>query len=289
MASGGRDSGQPLLYSEDRHILYSRSSCDPIDAVQKRSSPLPPPEYRAGSHAKTSHAIVILCSESRDDALPGVRWPGALSDEGQRRTSWIDIIPEPKEKLVEDQLFHTHTQYRRLFREKNCRACVDPTIERLTAVVTSTRKMTEDRIVFHYMHHYAPSIPALCEEGNLLLYCQDSNEHNPLKLATVHAELGAPAAYIFDCPHAGRLVNSLEKLGEADVVALGACSDTEKFQWSNLGLPADLLTACLLSPVKAALNFYRQCNATVLSEVAVRGSPRKIKISVFQMMSSLSR
>ena len=41
---------------------------------------------------------------------------------------------------------------------------------------------------------------------------QDSNEHLPMELHRVHEWLDAPAAYIFDCPHAGRLVRALSDL-----------------------------------------------------------------------------
>ncbi|CAK0813463.1 unnamed protein product, partial [Prorocentrum cordatum] len=136
-------------------------------------------------------------------------------------------------------------------------------LDYLMTVTTATRTLTSERVVFHYMHHHAPSLPALKDEGKLLVYDHDSNEHRPLPLQAVHEQLREPAVYAFDCPHAGRLVRSLDELVPAwqDVIALGTCGASEGLPWGKLGLPADLFTSSrspsVLAPVKTALSFYR--------------------------------
>ncbi|CAE8605350.1 unnamed protein product, partial [Polarella glacialis] len=82
-------------------------------------------------------------------------------------------------------------------------------------------------------------------------------------------------------------------LERALVVALGTCGEAELLPWDELGLPSDLFTACLMSPVRAALSFYRWRSSKVLSEKPLqalslvtgraqdRGTPLGELVSVF--------
>jgi len=267
-------------------------STDPASLLAARRLDLPRTDYCAVSRIKLAQAIVILCTGTKDDALQGldtVTAGGVAASDtaGRKRRSWAEAKLMARDKLVEEQLAATHKEYSRLIQAHGgqrtgakgserqvqpapqiCRATVDPLPEYVKNSIIATRKLTTERIVFHYIYHRAPSVAALRDEGQLLLYCQDSNEHKPLPLKFLHEEVATPTLYIFDCPHAGRLVQSLDDLlplGD-DIVALGACGAEETFPWDRLGLPIDLFTACLHSPIRAALNFYALCGASLLSE-----------------------
>lgn len=280
-------------FCDDRHDLFSSRLPDPVAFLDARRTEISAPELRGGSRSRSTQAIVVLCSgvgQARQEPAVGHRW-----------CSWADAKPMPRDKLVEEELARTHKEYCRLFQQHGgapraakgeqqpspmptgeapggdgrptvapCRACYDPAQEHLLTVVRATRRLTKERIVFHYMHQNAPSTPALRDEGKLLLTVQDTNEHQNLSLGSVHEQLRAPAVYIFDCPHAGRLVSALDGMlaPDEDVVALGTCGALETLPWPGLGLPQDLLSACLMSPVRAALNFYRVRSASgILAEV----------------------
>lgn len=268
---------------------------DPATLLQSQIEKLPRSSYFTTSRIKSEQAIVVLCSGTEDDTNSFAGDIGSANldavDPAQKMHSWSEVSLVSREKLVEDQLKHVHVEYCRLFdlhgekvekgakgsadKEKPCRSCTDPTSECLRTVILHTRHLTKERIVFHYIHHRAPSAPALHDEGKLLLYTEDSNDYKALPLEFVHDELGVPAIYIFDCPHAGRLVRSLDDLlkEDDDVVALGTCEQDDILPWDRLGLPVDFFTACLTSPIKAALNFYRTRGAAVLSEPLLHALP----------------
>eukprot|EP00931_Biecheleriopsis_adriatica_P045172 TRINITY_DN25893_c0_g1_i2.p1 TRINITY_DN25893_c0_g1~~TRINITY_DN25893_c0_g1_i2.p1 ORF type:complete len:833 (+),score=164.11 TRINITY_DN25893_c0_g1_i2:67-2565(+) len=286
------------VYTDDRHCLFSSRSDGPLPLLAKRVAALPVLDCKpSAGKVKSVQAIVILCSGggANPEGLPvaktarfGSSGADSASNAAERWCSWADAKPVPREKLVEEQLERTHREYTRLFQHhggaqkapggkgtgkaaaSSCRACFDPSAEHLLTAVAATRRLTSSsgRVVLHYMHHRAPSSSALREEGRLLLHCQDTNMERPISLHSVHEQLRSPAIYIFDCPHAGRLVNALNGLLNAsdDVVALGTCGEAELLPWEPLGLPSDLFTACLMSPVKAALSYYRWSGSAVLSE-----------------------
>lgn len=236
--------------------------------------------------------LVVLCSQADNDAsvdhmLDGSASTIDISDAEMRFRSWADAKPAEREKLVEEQLTFCHKEYIRLFQNNGgyrapakgtqtgkdkcqlpCRSSADPSPDDLKKVVINMRRLTPERVIFHYIHHRAPSTVPLRLHGKLLLHCQDTDEHLSLPIRDVHEEVASPATYIFDCPHAGRLISSLGQLlsSEDDVVAMGACDENEVLPWDRFGLPVDLLTACLMSPIRAALNFYRVRGAAVLSE-----------------------
>jgi regulatory associated protein of mTOR len=97
---------------------------------------------------------------------------------------------------------------------------------------------------------------------------------------------------MFDCPYAGRLVRTLDEMlaADADVVAFGTCGEAEVLPWGRLDLPADLFTVCLLSPIQAALSFYR-AQGTVISEMSlgalrlVTGNPKDSTTPLGELVS----
>ncbi|CAE8596006.1 unnamed protein product, partial [Polarella glacialis] len=216
--------GRPL-YSDYRHLPFASGSQSPSARIASRleRAQLRVPDFKPSSgKVKSSQAIVVLCSH-------GVTTEGrqvvAAGTGDERWCSWADAKPVPREKLVEEQLERTHREYSRLFQHHGgapkapgqgapsptCRACFDPSAEHLLAAVAATRRLTSasGRVVFHYMHHRADSSAGGHEEGRLLLHCQDTNVEKPLPLHSVHEQLRSPAIYVFDCPHAGRLVRAL--------------------------------------------------------------------------------
>eukprot|EP00930_Biecheleria_cincta_P039675 TRINITY_DN27254_c0_g1_i1.p1 TRINITY_DN27254_c0_g1~~TRINITY_DN27254_c0_g1_i1.p1 ORF type:complete len:1546 (-),score=201.99 TRINITY_DN27254_c0_g1_i1:159-4796(-) len=272
------------FYSDDRHILFCGKSDEPLTLLAKRSVAIPFPEHKFGK-AKSSQAIVVLCSGgcSVTPEAPEVASEIGTATEDERWCSWADVQPTAREKLVEEQLERTHREYSRLFQQHGClpkpadgvktitcRACFDPSPDHLLSAIGTTRRMTPSngRAILHYMHHRPPSSPAMRDEGGLLVRCPDTSLEKSLHLQHVHEQLRSPALYIFDCPHAGRLTHALNDMVPAsdDVVALGTCGQMELLPWEQLGLPSDLFTACLMSPLRAALNFYRWRSNRMVSE-----------------------
>eukprot|EP00929_Paragymnodinium_shiwhaense_P088815 TRINITY_DN49122_c0_g1_i1.p1 TRINITY_DN49122_c0_g1~~TRINITY_DN49122_c0_g1_i1.p1 ORF type:complete len:1723 (-),score=237.71 TRINITY_DN49122_c0_g1_i1:93-5261(-) len=250
----------------------------------------------SSGRVRLSQAVVVFCSAARENHFsPAMLLPASsvfdAQDIGKRWHSWGDAAPTAQERLVEEQLMPTHREYVRLIHHHGgaqsnraasgasssvsakggakapppCRACADPTTEHLKAVVSSVRRLTNERIVFHYVNHRAPGLPALRDDGHLLLYSQDSHEYRPLPIPFVHSLLMSPAVYVFDCPQAGRLIRALDEhvTSGDDIVALGACAEGQSLPWDRLGLPADLFTVCLTAPVRASLSFYRERGSAV--------------------------
>eukprot|EP00928_Gymnodinium_smaydae_P058543 TRINITY_DN4173_c1_g2_i1.p1 TRINITY_DN4173_c1_g2~~TRINITY_DN4173_c1_g2_i1.p1 ORF type:complete len:1845 (+),score=455.00 TRINITY_DN4173_c1_g2_i1:112-5646(+) len=277
-----------------------------------------PPHPASGSFASASPSLAAAAAPFPPQRPRLAGLTSNDDDEGGGAAgwcSWADTEAKSRELFAEERLGALHKEYCRLLLQnvsssssasssssraaaaaKACRCCADPQPEHLKNVVRTARKAGKDRICFHYVHHHAPSTPALADSGCLQLYSQDANEHVALPLSSVAEFLGAPAVYIFDCPDSGQLVGALGGLaspGEEDVVAFGSLSPGEVAPWTQLALPADLFSACLTSPIRAALNFHHVRGAEVLSMVprsafklltgraSDKGSPLGELVSIF--------
>ncbi|MCL4126151.1 UNVERIFIED_CONTAM: hypothetical protein GTU68_012271, partial [Idotea baltica] len=69
--------------------------------------------------------------------------------------------------------------------------------------------------------------------------------------------MGTPSIYVYDCSHAGKIVNHFKSSSPDDgkCIQLAACGERQQLPM-NPDLPADLFTSCLTTPVKMAIKYY---------------------------------
>ncbi|OHT00933.1 hypothetical protein TRFO_32229 [Tritrichomonas foetus] len=99
------------------------------------------------------------------------------------------------------------------------------------------------------------SIPSTIDSSSLTQFCES---------------ISRPAIFIFDCPNAIRLLNTLRVIKNKDFFILGASSGILPFAPH---LPYDLFTSCLLTPARVALliqtKSYEDLNCGVLSPIDI--------------------
>ena len=148
-------------------------------------------------------------------------------------------------------------------------ACSDPTRDEIKKSCAGMRaKFVGERVLFHYNGH---GVPNPTDRGEIWFFNKGITQYVPLTVSDISTWLGFPAVYVFDCNRAGQVVDVLlrgieshrkEKLGssatnyrDAQVLVLGACGADESLPLSP-DYPADLFTACLTTPVQAAVRWF---------------------------------
>ncbi|CAF5098518.1 unnamed protein product, partial [Rotaria magnacalcarata] len=149
----------------------------------------------------------------------------------------------------------------------------------------------EERILFHYNGH---GVPRPTANGEIWVFNKNFTQYIPLSLYDLQKWMSSPSIFVFDCSHAGVVLNLFVKFAEqidkeledarknlAQVssisststhpasqtmpslptsspiqdILLGACGENELLPM-NAELPADLFTSCLTTPIKIALRWY---------------------------------
>ena len=110
-------------------------------------------------------------------------------------------------------------------------------------------KRVGDVRLFHYNGH---GMPLITQQGELWFFNHNYTEYIPVHVSVIDALIGRPAVYVFDCSMAGRL---LPFLTGNDVFVFAACGADQHLP-DDPRLPADLLTACLTSPIESELKFH---------------------------------
>lgn len=186
------------------------------------------------------------------------------------------------------------SQYQRLQSKARYKLSLDPTIDDVKKVATSLRKAAlksetgPDRVLLHYNGHGVPR-PTLA--GEAWVFNPDYTQYIPLPIHDLVQWVGTPSLYIFDCDNAGRLLpfliksttstvnrapppsssgsntntaSSIPSTGTPptstpsvmalDTIVLGACGADESLPCIP-GLPADIFTASLTTPIKLLLKW----------------------------------
>lgn len=165
-------------------------------------------------------------------------------------------------------------QYERLEPKARLRTAADPKLEDVRKLVTKLRGHAQrsenglERILIHYNGH---GVPRPTVAGEIWGFNEGYTAYVPLNISEVASWSGSPTMFVFDCENAGRLIpplvsyyrsKALEKPAQPaipkdeplDVLVLGACGAEESLP-SKLGLPSDVFTACLTTPLKMSLRW----------------------------------
>ncbi len=153
---------------------------------------------------------------------------------------------------------------------------LDPSLDDLRRCCQQLRKQAkDDAVLFYYNGH---GVPKPTPSGELWCFNADYTQYIPVSLQEVQGWIGSPGVFIWDCSAAGNLLNSFTTMAEkrdremnihggyrdgaqpmTNSLQLAACAANELLP-SNPGLPADLFTSCLTSPIDIALRHFMTNN-----------------------------
>lgn len=207
---------------------------------------------------------------------------------------WTDPESMPKKKALQTIGAKLQRQYEVWQPRIRYKTLMDPCDEEVRKLCTSLRRVSpQDRILLHYNGH---GVPRPTENGEIWVFNKGLTQYIPLSLFELQSWLrpDSPAMFVFDCNHAGLIVqtyqnflrqgrhtnlsensvdsettdscNSISGLsGKEDPMAIledecmhmmmASCGATQSLP-TNPAYPADLFTACLTTPVKAALVWF---------------------------------
>ncbi|CAG9575071.1 conserved hypothetical protein [Leishmania major strain Friedlin] len=125
-----------------------------------------------------------------------------------------------------------------------------------SALAKSRRIARSSRILIHYNGH---GMPRATDLGEVWVFDKERTHYVPLNITEMTELVGTPAIYVFDCNSAGSLLqrwcrDRLHEKRPHDLFVC-ACSPGETLPLSP-ALPADLLTSCLTTPLRMALEWY---------------------------------
>ncbi|THG09157.1 hypothetical protein TEA_025467 [Camellia sinensis var. sinensis] len=141
---------------------------------------------------------------------------------------------------------------------------IDPTVGEVKRKCNMCRlNANSDRVLFHYNGHGVPKPTA---NGEIWVFNKGCTQYIPLSVSDLDSWLKTPSIYVFDCSAAGMIVNALTELQECnlsgpssssmkDCILLAACEAHESLP-QHAGLPADVFTSCLTTPIKMALSWF---------------------------------
>ncbi|KAG5502790.1 hypothetical protein JKF63_04558 [Porcisia hertigi] len=149
-------------------------------------------------------------------------------------------------------------QYRSVLRDDmGFMRVVEASLEVSKAALQKSRRMARDGcILVHYNGH---GMPRATDLGEFWVFDKDRTHYVPLNITEIAGLIETPAIYVFDCNSAGSLLarwcrDRLHEKRPHDMF-ICACSPGETLPLSP-ALPADLLTSCLTTPLRMALEWY---------------------------------
>ncbi|CAJ1009123.1 putative Raptor N-terminal CASPase like domain containing protein [Leishmania naiffi] len=149
-------------------------------------------------------------------------------------------------------------QYRTVLRDEVCvMRVVEASLEVSKLALVNSRRMARDgRILVHYNGH---GMPRATDLGEVWVFDKERTHYVPLNITEIAELVEAPAIYVFDCNSAGALLqrwcrDQLQEKRPHDLF-ICACGPGETLPLSP-ALPADLLTSCLTTPLRMALEWY---------------------------------
>ncbi|AYU79393.1 Raptor N-terminal CASPase like domain containing protein, putative [Leishmania donovani] len=149
-------------------------------------------------------------------------------------------------------------QYRSVLRDDvGVMRVVEASLEVSKSALAKSRRMARDgRILIHYNGH---GMPRATDLGEVWVFDKERTHYVPLNITEMAELADTPAIYVFDCNSAGSLLqrwcrDRLHEKRPHDLFVC-ACSPGETLPLSP-ALPADLLTSCLTTPLRMALEWY---------------------------------
>ncbi|KAL7264205.1 hypothetical protein ACSBR1_002206 [Camellia fascicularis] len=239
-----------LVLCEFRHQEFEAPSSSSSEVV---------PNWRPQGRMRTGYVALVLCLNIGVDP-PDVRKISPCA----RMECWIDpfsITTAMVNKTIGNSLLG---QYKRWQPKAHYELQIDPTVGEVKRKCNMCRlNANSDRVLFHYNGHGVPKPTA---NGEIWVFNKGCTQYIPLSVSDLDSWLKTPSIYVFDCSAAGMIVNALTELQECnlsgpssssmkDCILLAACEAHESLP-QHAGLPADVFTSCLTTPIKMALSWF---------------------------------
>nr|CCC52562.1 conserved hypothetical protein, fragment [Trypanosoma vivax Y486] len=123
-------------------------------------------------------------------------------------------------------------------------------------LVKFCRKSENEWVLLHYNGH---GMPCATELGEIWVFDKDKTHYVPFNIAEIADLVDSPTFYVLDCNSAGSIIEYWCTMGfnssRPHDMFVAACS-AGSFLPLNPLLPADVLTSCLTTPLKMALERY---------------------------------
>jgi regulator-associated protein of mTOR len=245
----------PLSFMKSRHVekIQARGEVD---------------EWRIRDRMKTWSVALCLCLNVGVDPPDVVK-----TNPCARRECWIDPLSMSPQKAIEQIGTTLQKQYERWQPRARYKVLLDPTTEDTRKLCISLRKTAKnERVLFHYNAH---GVPKPTQNGEIWVFNKSYTQYIPMSMYDLQAWMGSPSIYVYDCSHAGLILDSFKvfarqrdsesfmdsphqtssiHLGFLNswCIQLAACGPKEMLPM-NPELPADLFTCCLTTPIKTAL------------------------------------
>ena len=231
----------------------------------------PPQEWRMRDRLKTVSAALAICLNIGVDPPDVVK-----TNPTAKLECWTDPTSSTaaNAKTMEQIGKKLQEQYETLSIRVRYKQYLDPSVDETRRFCTSLRRNAKDeRILFHYNGH---GVPLPTQSGEIWVFNRNYTQYIPVSLYDLQGWLGAPSLYVFDCSHAGNIINNFERFVEKhevenaearqadpsaqlqtydDNILLAACGRSESLP-TNPDLPADLFTCCLTTPIEISLRFF---------------------------------
>lgn len=199
---------------------------------------------------KTSHVLIFMCLQIGNDPPDYVRIEPCAKLE-----CWMDpsvaqarFMSRGSEAVAEA----LESKYKIIQKDAMYKRFVEVTIDDAKTQLASIRRKARDgRVLFHYNGHGMPRATHL---GEMWFFDKDRSHYMPMHISDVANTLDSPAIYVFDCNSAGSLLTHWQPRGDPQTdkrsrdFMICACSEGEFLPMNPL-LPADMLTACLTTPI----------------------------------------
>ena len=231
----------------------------------------PPQEWRMRDRLKTVSAALAICLNIGVDPPDVVK-----TNPTAKLECWTDPTSSTAANSKTMELIgkKLQEQYETLSIRVRYKQYLDPSVDETRRFCTSLRRNAKDeRILFHYNGH---GVPLPTQSGEIWVFNRNYTQYIPVSLYDLQGWLGAPSLYVFDCSHAGNIINNFDRFVEKheaenieakqadptaplqmynDNILLAACGRSESLP-TNPDLPADLFTCCLTTPIEISLRFF---------------------------------
>lgn len=168
-------------------------------------------------------------------------------------------------------------QYLRWQPKAKCRQFLDPTPDDMKRACCAFRRRAKDEpTLLHYNGH---GVPRPTPQGELWFFNKNYTQYVPVSIYDIQTWMGSPSIFVYDCSSAGTIIRCFDQFAKQrrdeyekklasgltrgprlppeplrDCLQLGACAEGQSLP-TFPDLPADLFTACLTTPIQAALRW----------------------------------
>ena len=204
---------------------------------------------------KTMHALLFLCLNVGADP------PDCLRVEPYAKLEcWMDpVVAQAKLMLRGSEAVGEalEAQYKTLQPDALYKRCLEPSVDDVKNQLVSMRKKARDgRVLFHYNGH---GVPKATHHGEIWFFDREHTHYYPINIGEIALHSESPTLYVFDCNSAGVILSYWKMMNlvgqHPKDMFICACKENEMLPMNPL-LPADILTSCLTSPLRIAVEWY---------------------------------